>query len=63
MWALLGQDNKTVIGSYTPDIPVETVIQNVEQLGLVAIKIHIGNSPAFIKGYYENGKFYERKEK
>ena len=55
MYALLGKDNKTVIGYYTPDIPEEEVIKDSK--GWTVIKMTVENSPAGIHWTYENGKF------
>jgi hypothetical protein len=63
MWALLGEDKKTVIGSFPPDISDLEVMKETEELGLIAVKVHIKNSPVSINGYYEDGKFYDRKVK
>lgn len=63
MWALLGRDNKTVIGSFTPDVDINDVVKEVEKAGLVAIMMHINNTPAYERGYYENLKFYPPKGK
>jgi len=56
MWALLDIDNKTVIGGFTPDMPYEQVLK--EARGRTVIKMTLENSPAYVNGFYENGKFY-----
>ena len=59
MFALLGNDNKTVIGYFTPDIPYETVVKQAGDS--IVIKMTLENSPAGINWTYENGKFYPPK--
>jgi hypothetical protein len=59
MYALLDIDNTTVIACFTPDIPYDKVLEEANNRTL--IKMTIENSPAYIQGTYENGKFYPPK--
>lgn len=56
MWALLGTDNKTVVGMISPEISIEE-IEN-KRNGAVLIKMTPKNSPATTGGEYRQGKFY-----
>lgn len=58
MWALLGEDNETVIGCYTPDVPYEIVEKECKEAGLKVIQMTLENSPAYVGGKYIDGKFY-----
>ena len=59
MYALLDYDKKTVIGCFPPDVSFEEIL--VEAKGRILIEMTIGNSPAYIKGTYIDGKFYPPK--
>jgi hypothetical protein len=56
MYALLDTDNKTVIAVFTPDVPYEKILEEANGRTLIALTPE--NSPAYINGTYENGKFY-----
>ena len=60
MWAVLDYDNKTVIGLVPPDKSLEDYINEID--GRTTIKMTIENSPGYLNGTYENGKFYPPKE-
>lgn len=60
MWALLDRDNKTVVAYFPPDVSYEKASQEAD--GREIIKMTLDNSPAYINGIYENGKFYPPKE-
>jgi hypothetical protein len=60
MYAMLDRDEKTVIACFPPDILFEKIIEEAD--GRILIEMTIENSPAYIKGAYENGKFYPPKE-
>jgi hypothetical protein len=59
MWALLGKDNKTVIGVVAPDTLIEEIEK--ERNGSILIKMTLENSPAYTGGEYLQGKFYPPK--
>lgn len=59
MWAVLGDDNKTVIGCITPDYTVEDALKMAN--GKKIIQMTLDNTPAYVNGTYENGKFYPPK--
>jgi len=61
MWVLLDKDNKTVIGWYPPDTPIKNLIID-ESNGHTIVPVTLENSPAYVQGTYENGKFYPPKE-
>ena len=60
MYALLDDDNTTVIACFAPDISIENVLS--EANGRTLIKMTVENSPAYIQGFYKDGKFYPPKE-
>lgn len=60
MYALLDDDNTTVIACFTPDIAYDKIV--AEAKGRTLIKMTVKNSPAYIKGFYKDGKFYPPKE-
>ncbi len=57
MWAVLDKDNKTVIGALPPDTTEEQYNEVAKMHTLIPVTIE--NSPGYIPGYYENGKFYK----
>jgi hypothetical protein len=59
MWALLNENNK-VIGVFPPDTHKDKMLE--EANGRTLIEMTIDNSPGYIGGIYENGKFYPPKE-
>ena len=59
MYALLDTDNKTVIGYFPPDVSKDKLLK--EANGRTLIEMTIENSPAYLKGTYEDGKFYPPK--
>lgn len=60
MWALLDNDDKTVLGCIPPDKTEEEAIKIAK--GRTIIKMTLENSPAHVGGIYKNGKFYKPKE-
>ncbi len=56
MWAVLAEDNKTVIACITPDHTVEDALKMVD--GKKIIHMTLENSPAYVNGEYIDGKFY-----
>lgn len=57
MWAVLDNDNKTVIGVLTPDTTEEQYKETAKKHTLILVTPETGNG--HIPGYYENGKFYQ----
>lgn len=60
MYALLDTDNKTVIGYFPPDVSKDKILK--EANGRMLIEMNLDNSPGYLPGIYENGKFYPTKE-
>ena len=60
MWAMLDYDEKTVIACFPPNVPQDKMIE--EANGRILIEMTFENSPAYIKGFYKDGKFYPPKE-
>ena len=60
MWAVLDYDNKTVIGLVPPDKSLEDYFDEIN--GRITIEMTVENSPGYLNGTYENGKFYPPKE-
>ena len=60
MYAMLDYDSNIVIALFTPDVPKDKVIKEAD--GRTLIEMTIENSPGYINGTYENGKFYPPKE-
>jgi uncharacterized membrane protein len=61
MWAVLDYDDKTVIGIVPPDKTIQDFKEEIN--GRTTVKMTLENSPAFLLGTYENGKFYQKGEK
>ena len=61
MWSVLEDDNKTVDYMLSPDTPFELVEETSKTKTVILMTAE--NSPAWIKGTYENGKFYPPKDK
>jgi hypothetical protein len=59
MWAVLDYDNETVIGLYEPTIPED--VRSKDAQGRTQILMTLENSPAYVGGFYVNGKFYKGK--
>jgi hypothetical protein len=59
MWALLDYDNKTVAYAITPDAPLNEL--EIFANGRTLIPMTPENSPAWVNGTYEDGKFYPPK--
>lgn len=60
MYAMLDYNSNTVIALFTPDVSKEKMLE--EANGRTLIKMTLENSPGYIGGIYENGKFYPPKE-
>jgi hypothetical protein len=60
MWAILDKDEKTVIGCIPPDKTYEEALQ--ESQGYTLIPVTLENSPGYLPGTYENGKFLPPEE-
>jgi hypothetical protein len=60
MWAMLDYDNKTVKGVIHPNAPLEEMSEFID--GRTLILMTLENSPAWVSGTYEDGKFYSPKE-
>jgi hypothetical protein len=54
---MLDRDNETVIAVFPPTIDVNKMIMQAD--GRILITMTPENSPAYLKGKYKNGKFYE----
>lgn len=59
MWAMLDVDDKTVIACFPPDVAQDKMVE--EANGRTLILMTPENSPAYIDGTYEDGKFYPPK--
>lgn len=59
MWALLDYNSNKVVGLFAPDVSEDVMLQ--EANGRTLIQMTIENSPGYINGTYENGKFYPPK--
>jgi hypothetical protein len=59
MWAYLDNLNK-VKAVIHPDCTIE-VLEEYKKTGIL-IKMTLENSPAWVEGYYQNGKFYPQLE-
>jgi hypothetical protein len=57
MWAMLKEDNKTVIAMFPPMVSYEDLLK--ESNGKTLILMHLKNSPAWLMGSYIKGKFYK----
>jgi hypothetical protein len=57
MWAVLDNDNKTIVGCLPPDATEEQYKETAKTYTLVPVTMETG--PGHIPGYYENGKFYK----
>jgi hypothetical protein len=60
MYAVLHSDNKTVVDVIPPDKTIEEITKWAN--GRKLIEMTIENSPGYVGGIYENGKFYSPKE-
>jgi hypothetical protein len=59
MWSVLADDNKTVDYMLSPDTPIELVEETSKTKTVILMTVE--NSPAWLEGTYENGKFYPPK--
>lgn len=57
---MLDTDNQTVIACFPPDVSQDKMLK--EANGRTLIEMTFENSPGYINGTYENGKFYPPKE-
>lgn len=62
MWAMLDYDAKTVVCCFTPDVDMtlDKVKQEIDSRTIIEMTFQ--NSPAYIGGTYQDGKFYPPKE-
>jgi hypothetical protein len=60
MYAILDYNSNVVIGVFTPDITKDKMFE--EANGRTLIEMTPDNSPGYVGGTYENGKFYPPKE-
>jgi hypothetical protein len=60
MYAMLDYNSNKVIAVFPPDVPKNKMLE--EANGRTLIEMTIENSPGYINGTYENGKFYPPKE-
>jgi hypothetical protein len=60
MYAMLDYDSNKVIAVFPPDIPQDKMLE--EANGRTLIKMTPENSPGYLFGTYEDGKFYPPKE-
>ena len=58
MWAVLGDDNKTVIACAPPTLSYDEAL--IEANGKILIEMTKENSPAWLGAIYENGKFIDK---
>lgn len=56
MWAVLGEDNKTVIGMVPPTATIEQGI--AENPNRILIEMTTENSPAYMLGTWDGTKFH-----
>lgn len=56
---MLDYNSNKVIAIFPPDVPKDEAIK--EANGRTLIQVTIENSPGWINGTYENGKFYPPK--
>lgn len=61
MWAQLAEDNKTVDAVLSPETPVEIIEEISKSKTLILMTVF--NSPGYVGGTYENGKFYPPKKR
>jgi hypothetical protein len=61
MWAMLREDNKTVLAVFPPTVPYEILVKESE--GKTLILMHRDNSPGYVNGTYIKGKFYKPGER
>jgi hypothetical protein len=57
---MLDRDNKTVLAVFPPDINIDKMLLDANGRTLIAMTVE--NSPAFLNGFYIDGKFYPPKE-
>jgi len=60
MYAMLDYNSNKVIAVFPPDVPQDKMLKEAD--GRTLIEMTIDNSPGYIGGIYENGKFYLPKE-
>jgi len=61
MWAMLDDDNKTVIAVFPPSISYNDLTTDAN--GKTLVLMHQDNSPGYLNGTYVKGKFYQPGEK
>jgi hypothetical protein len=60
MWAVIDKESKIVVGIFPPNVSQDEMLK--EASGKILIQMTPDNSPGYINGTYENGKFYPPKE-
>jgi hypothetical protein len=60
MYAMLDYNSNKVIAVFPPDVPQDKIIKEAD--GRTLIQMTPDNSPGYLNGTYENGKFYPPKE-
>ncbi len=60
MWAMLDYNSNTVIAGFPPDVNQADMLKEAD--GRTLITMTLENSPAYIGGTYENGKFIPPKD-
>jgi len=55
MWAILDKTNQQVVGYLEPIADQEAIDKTLETHDLIEMTLE--NSPAYIGGYYSNGRF------
>ena len=60
MWALVEIETNKVLTVYPPDFNKNQMEKEAE--GRLLIEVTLENSPGWVNGTYENGKFYPPKE-
>jgi len=59
MWAVLDNDNKTIVSCLPPDTTEEQYNEVAKTNTLILVTVETG--PGYIPGYYKDGKFYKGK--
>lgn len=60
MWTLLDYDNKTVVGWFPPETPIDVVEEQAN--GRMTILMTVDNSPAWLGAIYKDGKFIKKEK-
>lgn len=60
MWAMLDEDDETVLCAFPPDVDIDQML--LQANGRTLIKMTPENSPGYLNGKYKDGKFYPKGE-